>query len=100
MTGVGTLLRLRLHVLGRSGRTVLRQPPQHDYQQPDRGYYCGRPAGSSPPVRYKGRRAVIEKTIGIVSRYPEYGREAGVGEEWIGTIEKEIAARVECVRAD
>ena len=48
----------------------------------------------------KAAEPFIEKTIGIVSRYPEYGREAGVGEEWIGTIEKEIAARVECVRAD
>ena len=48
----------------------------------------------------KAAEPFIEKAIGIVSRYPEYGREAGVGEEWIGTIEKEIAARVECVRVD
>ena len=51
----------------------------------------------------KAAEPFIEKAIGIVSHYPEYGREAGVGEEWIGTIEKEIAARVECVsdnRAD
>ena len=51
----------------------------------------------------KAAEPFIEKAIGIVSHYPEYGREAGVGEEWIGTIEKEIAARIECVsdnRAD
>lgn len=36
----------------------------------------------------KAAEPFIEKTIGIVSRYPEYGREAGVGEEWIGTIER------------
>ena len=45
----------------------------------------------------KAAEPFIEKAIGIVSRYPEYGREAGVGEEWIKTIEKEITARVECV---
>lgn len=51
----------------------------------------------------KAAEPFMEKAIGIVSHYPEYGREAGVGEEWIGTIEKEIAARIECVsdnRAD
>ena len=46
----------------------------------------------------KAAEPFIEKTIGIVSHYPEYGREAGVGEEWIKTIEEEIAARVECMR--
>ena len=45
----------------------------------------------------KAAEPFIEKAIGSVSRYPEYGREAGVGEEWIKTIEKEITARVECV---
>lgn len=39
--------------------------------------------------------AFIEKAADIVSRYQEYGRKAGVGEEWIKIIEKEIAARVE-----
>ena len=51
----------------------------------------------------KAAEPFIEKAIGIVSHYPEYGREAGVGEEWIGTIAKELAARIECVgdnRAD
>ena len=46
----------------------------------------------------KAAEPFIEKAIGIALRYPEYGREAGVGAEWIKTIEKEIAARVECVR--
>ena len=52
------------------------------------------------PVQYKGRRTVHRKGHRHRFAFPEYGREAGVGEEWIGTIEKEIAARVEYVRAD
>lgn len=45
----------------------------------------------------KAAASFIEKAMGVVSRYSEYARKAGVGEEWIKTIEKEIGARVECV---
>lgn len=43
----------------------------------------------------KAAEPFIKKAAGIVSRYQEYGRKAGVGEEWIKIIEKEIADRVE-----
>mgnify|MGYP002987518398 FL=1 len=43
----------------------------------------------------KAAEPFIEKAAGIVLRYPEYGRKAGVSEEWIKIIEKEISARVE-----
>ena len=48
----------------------------------------------------KAAEPFIEKAIGIVLHYPEYGRKAGVGEEWTETIAKEIRKRVEEVSKD
>lgn len=45
----------------------------------------------------KATESFIEKAIGTVSYYPECGRGADAGEEWIGTIEEKIAARIECM---
>ena len=39
----------------------------------------------------------IKKAVETVSNYAEYARKAGIGEAWIGMIEQEIAARVECL---
>lgn len=43
----------------------------------------------------KAAEPFIKKAIGTVSHYAEYARKAGVGEEWVGMIEREIATRVE-----
>ncbi len=43
----------------------------------------------------KAAEPFIKKAAATVSNYAEYARKAGVGDAWIETIEKEIAARVE-----
>lgn len=43
----------------------------------------------------KAAESFIKKAVDTVSHYAEYARKAGVGDEWIDTIEKEIAIRVE-----
>lgn len=45
----------------------------------------------------KAAEPFIKKAVETVSNYAEYARKAGIGEAWIGMIEQEIAARVECL---
>ena len=45
----------------------------------------------------KAAKPFIEKAAGIVSRYREFGRKAGIAEEWITIILKPTSARAEGV---
>ena len=43
----------------------------------------------------KGADALIEKAVGVVSRYEDYARQAGVDGYWLQKIKEETGCRIE-----
>lgn len=46
----------------------------------------------------KGADALIEKAVGVVSRYEDYARQAGIDGYWLQKIKEETAYRIENMR--